>query len=455
MVLLVNKDMFEQIDASIVFDPIPTYNGMWFFNIDNLLKNADKDKLNSFYNETYIKPLSELIGEDNCQKNKVNFVSMPNNEEGRCLRYSKKEFYKNLLLYLNQRIDRYGLNEDDNKKRIKDLINAYNSNDDGTLNIKFAQAFKEKTIKIKDVMDNEIESKYFDVYMEDYNKYEHILNFKDYISVNYINSLKYQTGLLKLNGFFDKNLDYNKLASCFEKDKFYLLFAKILLNNNIGYNYLFDYNKVINNCEIKYIAKNSMKTLYYTNNNFHDEFSNYVYNNNIEYFDLPIISNNKKNYKNINIMKKIYELYNNRKESNWLIIDNNNLLNEINDDYFKQRLKVILNTDYIVNLKGINELEGYYVYIYGNDKVVIERYYNNKELINEVTYITNIDNFIKNLKRADIGNYMKEINDDTLSRIYHTNINNYTRCLNNAIYGKYHLDDAINFINSFDNVGGN
>ena len=100
----------ENNPASIVFDPVPSYGGDWLFSVENLRKNAIvKNGVNlfdEFYKKTYQVPLENIFKTQRILDLRVGFISKPNeNNFGRCLKYSKVDFFIELTNFLNQNID--------------------------------------------------------------------------------------------------------------------------------------------------------------------------------------------------------------------------------------------------------------------------------------------------------------------------------------------------------------
>ena len=225
------KDFFEQYDgSSVIFDPVPSYSGDWLFTINNLKVNAKvengKNLFEEFYRETYQKPLEAIFKTPRILDLHVGMVSQPNdNNVGRCLRYSKVDFYIELAQFLSQHIDRYRrTNEEHQQYLISLLSNIHIDND--TINMAFSEALREKALKLKDLMEKEFNSEYFEAAMMDYAPYEKKMEFSDYIKSAYKITTDFQRGMLGLGDFFDREIDHHKLSETFEPDIFYLLFAK-------------------------------------------------------------------------------------------------------------------------------------------------------------------------------------------------------------------------------------
>ena len=454
---------FLSKDVNIIFDPIPSYAGEWSFNVENFKRNAIiKDQVNlweEFFYETYQKPIQKIFKTKKVLEFNVNLVSKPNiNNIGRCLNYNKKDFFVELTIYLNQYIDNVNLNEKEQEERIKNLLKNLNDTNEN-INVAYMEALKEKCSKLKDVLENEFNSVYYDGALKDYSPYKKVMSFNEYINSLYNDTLELQKGLLKLGDFFDAPISYNNLLDCFDVDKFFLLFAKNIyesnkekiLNNDGNINYLyyyFDKLKDIIKENINYevfvlYILDSGKKLKYSIYDYLSEFSDFI-NSHKDFTPIKFENINNKlvnNYKDISLMGKINELKDDSIKDNWLI-SNEKIIVENSDT--KLRINILENSGYIKKLRGINKLDGYYAFIYPNNKVIIENF--NKV---EATYRFNLDDFINMSKifDLDLKTYINSLENKDFKRIFHTSINNWQRNLINEINGTYRLEDALNFIN--------
>ena len=83
-------------------------------------------------------------------------------------------------------------------------------------------------------------------------------------------------------------------------------------------------------------------------------------------------------------------------------------------------------SNYIVTIKGINEMEGYIGYIYPNGTVLFEQFFddkkNNEPAFYKAIYVMDILNFINmsSLSKTEIMDYIKHNPDGNVKRIYHT-----------------------------------
>lgn len=481
--------------ANAIFDPIPAYDGQWLFTIDNLRKNAKTKELwDNFYREIYEEPLRRIFETDRILDLHVGMISKPTEEmKGRCLRFNKVDFFIELINFLNQNIDRFGLNEKQNNDRIMSLINYIKGNNED-LNIAFSESLKEHARRLKDVLDKGFQSEYYDSTMRDYEPYKSRISFEDYIKNNYQITSKFQIGMLKLNDFFDRNIDFNKLYELFNPDIFCLLFAKIIYEFNLkiekeygrldnSYGYLCYYKMMIEkvveqddkryNPQIFYNLDNGKK-LKYSRWNFMNEYHELMERHpEAGSFKLPVIEDDKEKYKDISLMEKITKLYREETRVNWeflpegisikkATLKNTNIIKRENKkskeeliQEINMRIGILENSGYIGRpIKGLNTFTGFYAFIYPNGKVILEKFWENEfnltPAVGSATYIMNIDNFIEmsKISRIDLIEYMKQIPDIGVKRIFHTSINNWQRNLFNEINGTYRLEDAIDFISS-------
>lgn len=477
---MIEKHFGKNNPASVVFDPIPSYSGDWFFTIDNLKRNVNSVNLwDDFYRKTYQEPLEKIFKTSSVLDLKAGMINKPNaNNIGRCLQYNKMDFFVELINLLNQNIDNYGLDENERKNRIDALINHIKDTNEN-LNIYFSEAFKEKMKKLKDVIDKEFNSDYFEVAMQDYAPFKSKISFTDYIKSLYEMASIYQMGLLRLGDFFDRNIDFNELYSLFEPDIFYLLFAKIIFETNIeseksdnklqnNYRYLGYYKAVLSEV-IKEDNNYNRKIVFYLNDGSEIRYSVWEFINDYELLKerhpeikdikLPKLDESDKDkYKDIKLMDKLSKLHSDDVKVNWNFLTQDESIKKgnANTDLIHQvnmRINILENSGFIGKpLKGLNTFMGYYAFIYPNGLVIIEKFWEDIEgmnpSLNSGTYIISVDDFIELSKKSGISivEYMKTLTN--VKRIFHTSINNWQRNLYDAINGKYRLEDAINFINS-------
>ena len=483
---MIERHFGKNNPASVVFDPVPSYGGDWFFTIDNLSRNAkwenDINLWDEFYKKTYQVPLEKIFKTSKVLDIKVGMISKPNtNNIGRCLRYNKIDFFSELTNFLNQSIDNYGLNEEQNKSRINELISHINDSNEN-LNLLYSEAFKEKMKKLKDLLDKEFNSDYFESAMKDYAPFKSRISFTDYIKSLYEKANLYQMGLLRMGDFFDRNIDYKELYKMFDADIFYLLFAKIIYEFNLeqdemgidlqnSYRYLGLYK-----CALGEVAKEdgsySPKIAYYLRNGEEIRYSSWEFINDLELFaikhpelkDIKLPEINKEEeekYKDISLMDKLSKLKDDSIKVNWQFLDigefikkgHGNINDNLNIQNVNMRISILENSGYIARpLQGLNLFMGYYAFIYQNGLVIIEKFWDDIDIINpslnSATYVINIDEFIELSKLEDVSlaDYMKTL--PNVKRIFHTSINNWQRNLFDMINGKYNLDDALNFINT-------
>ena len=500
---MIEKYIAKENPASIIFDPIPSYPGYWIFPIDNLGKNANKtngvNAWEEFYKKTYVNPLKEILKSGIFLNFHIGMISMPNKDNvGRCLKYNKSQFYLSILSYLDQNIDRYGLNEEEIEKRKKEIVDFIFSNLDNNdvLNEKFSELFKERARRLKNLIDKVFSSEYYeasfedyDIYKEEYYKYfGKEISFKDYVNGFYNESCNLQIGLLKLGDFFDRKIDFNELYKLFDPDKFFLLFAKIIYEyclivekreNVLDYSYgfLYQYKNLLDEI-VKDDRKYSPKITYdkihkYSRWTFKDEFSELMERHpEAKPITLPALEDdNYEKYKDINLMAKITELYNEETKVNWeflpagesikkgpsssvsknisLKIEKDEIINEVN-----LRIGILEKSGFIgTPVKGLNSFNGYYAFIYPNGKVILEKFWDNEENItparNAATYVMTIDNFVEmsKLPRIVLVEYIRTLPEIGVKRIFHTSINNWQKNLYNEINGTYRYEDVIEFIN--------
>ena len=234
---------FNQVSlVNNIFDPIPSYANLWYFSLDNIINNCNKEKWEEFYKNTYKNKISKLFNNEYIFDIEVGMISKPNNDNmGRCLRYNRYDFFIGIISYLNDEIDIYDLSEEEKNKRIEELIKNIGDTSENR-NIYFSEMLKEKKRRLKDVLDKEFNSEYFEASMKDYNVYKRVISFSEYIEKYYKVISDFQMGILRLGDFFETNIDINKFSEIMDLDKLCLLFAKIIydinkeeLNDNFRY----------------------------------------------------------------------------------------------------------------------------------------------------------------------------------------------------------------------------
>lgn len=484
--------------VNAIFDPVPSYSGDWIFTLENLFKNAKSENginlFQTFYEKTYAKPLEAIFKTPRILDFRVGMISKPNeNNIGRCLRYSKVDFFVELTNYLNMHIDTDNMSPEEKNNYFRSLISNIKKDND-TLNQVYAEALKAKMRKLKDVLENEINSEYYEIAMRDYEHYKDKMNFHAFINTFLNITSQFHYGMLRLGDFFDKNIDYHELAKCFDDDTFYLLFAKIIYEFNLireqesgyldnSYGYLMLYQKAISEL-IKEDKKYNPKILFTLSSGKKKKISRWDFQ--IEWqsllekhpeaqsIKLPIIeSGNEIKYKDIGLMQKISKLYQEEARVNWQFLPKGEGIKrgsierrqESSSDKDKtlelviketnMRIAILENSGFIgTPVRGLDTFTGYFAFIYPNGKVILEKFWENEEKTiptqNCATYVMNIDNFIElsKLSKTILIEYMKTLPEIGVKRIFHTSINNWQRNLYQEINGTYRLEDAIDFINS-------
>ena len=449
-------------NANMIFDPLPSFDGVWVIEIDNLRRNAlvenNVNLFDEFYNRIYLNKIKNIFQIDGEFDYEVDFISMPNdNNIGRCLKFYKAKFFANMYDLLNMGIDNFKLTSEQITARNTELLNCLEL-DNETINNVYGKAFKVKSDILKDVLEKEIVSEYFEIAMQDYNAYNskshNKIGFSEYIKNLYDNSLKLSLGFIKLGDFFETKIDYLELEKVFERDKFSLLFAKIIIDNlnaheNLKhYTYIYTYNLEINkvsnyNPSIIY-RNNDYKKEIYTKNKFIQEYNLLVEKRSeLKNYRLPEIDiEDNAAFKNITLIEKLNRLASNNTDISFVSSYGENFT----DESFLQK-QILDSSNYIGKIIHFkNELNDLYAYVYENELVIVHSF--NKELLLP-TYVINIDEFIKFVNsKMDILSYVRLI-EGYLRRIFSSNINNWQRNLFDELNGKYSLTDAVNFIKDF------
>ena len=451
--------------ADILFDPTPSYGGIWYFKTNILKLNSKvedgKNLWQEFYNKNYIEKVKKYFKTDYVLNMPINLVSMPNSDNiGRTLRFDRTSFFLGIINYLNHNIDNYDLSDEDKEKRIYELTSYFDKSNE-EINTYFSECLNAKKRILKDVLDNEFNSKYFDAAMEDYAPFKNTSSFNNYINSLYEIISDLQIGLLKMDNFFDREIDINEFSSLFDADKFALMFAKIIIDSNLdkeelnnNYRYLCYYDDALTklldtnssyHVDIIYLLKNNKK-IRYTTNNFIDEYNKMKDKyNELTNFKFPKVSSEIK-YKNISLMDKVTELNSVEKHPNWSFTNDLDSLKGNNSDN-NYRIEILKKSGFLANpLKGENINQDLYAFIYESGIVIIENIKEDGKTL--PTIVMPIDKFLElsNLKNVLLVDFVKSV-DVGIKRIFHTSINNWQRNLFDEINGTYELEDAINFIN--------
>ena len=489
-------------NPEIVFDPSPSYLGLWFFKNDNLIRNSKKQNEVNLFQDYYLKtiynPLKEYFKRLDNLKFSIGFISSANdNLYGRHLNANKMDFFLCLTRFLNSHIDRYGLNNEEFNNYLNSLT-KHITDDSEVLNNIYSEALSKKEKKLKTLVDNEFTSEYFEAAMQDYEDYKlfstNHISFTSFIKNTYELTKDLKNGLKTLGDFFEQDIDYQKLYECFDPDTFYLLFATIIYEFNImseketneldnSWTYLHDYFEAVKKLS-KEDKRYNPSILYIWNNGKKEKISRWELqiryeelfkrHPEIKSFELPTLDN-PDDYKDIALIEKLKSIYSGEAKLNWEFLpagekikqkdnkikqDNNEEKDKKNNkediiEEINMRIQILENSGYIgTPIKGLNTFSGYYAFIYPNGKVILEKFWNNEDnltpAVYNATYVMNIDNFIEMSKipKVDLIEYMKTLPEIGVKRIFHTSINNWQRNLYQEINGSYRLEDAIDFISS-------
>ncbi len=497
------EEYFEKFNgAAIIFDPIPSYDGDWIFDIDNLAINSLKDKdtkknlFDEFIFNTYILPLKKIFGSamGNIMHFKIKMLSTPKKDRnGRCLKYSKGVFFRELLSFFNQHLDK---NDDNNyNKYLIDLYNNINKGNDALIEA-YSNEIRKKLAKIKDLQAKELNSDYYELAFKDYEEqnkfYKTNISFKEFLNNMEIIYSDLFKGLMSLSDFFEKEILYEELYKCFDPDTFYLLFAKIIYEfnlicdkeKNVLYSncaYLFHYKDAV-----KEIVKDNkkyapiLKDFITPNKNKLHNFNRYEMVQEIdellkkhpEVRKINLTGINGEEYKNIDLINKLAEILENDVSVNWQFlpkgssiekrIDNKEssfkISNPLEEEQLvkevNQRIDFMMESGFVgTPIEGSNSFTGYYAFIYSNGIVILEKFWQNDKLKparENATYVMNIDNFIEMSKmtKTSLISYMQLIKNSNIKRIFHDNFANWHNAILKEINSrtKYNINDAVSFI---------
>ena len=497
--MAIEKYFDEMGGPNIIFNPIPSFRGIWSISYDNLLKNAKvengKNLFLEFMKKYYDEPLYAILQTTYFKTFPVKIISLANiDNHGRCLLFSDFYFYLGFFAFLNYDIDKVHKTDEEHKAYLEEIYDkvfiSYND-----LNLALSEALKIKCDRLNDVLINEFNSEYFEAAMRDYNFENTGMDFHSYIAKTYDVATKLQVGVLKLNDFLDTKLNYQELYNAFEPDKFYLLCAVALYDNILK---MEKDNKIIKNCNgyleeyckacneiVKTEKDYNPKVLYemesgkkirYTRRQLQKDYEAFMQRH-PEAKPLylpPLTGEDRDKYLDIDLVEKITKLTENDTKINWELLPRGEgkkqekreveVLGEFkpknidSEDVYK-RIDFLENTGYVGKLKGLNTFTGYYGYVYPNGTVILEKFWEDEEwikpAINYATYIMNIDNFItmSKISRINLVEYIRTLPEIGVKRLYHSNISNWKRNIYKEITGAYRLEDAIEFINSLKSGG--
>lgn len=497
-VIMTVEETFKKYGyADLIFDPIPSYGGSWFFYAKNLRELSKIENgvnlFEKFLERTYLSELEKIFNCKTVLTFNIAFVSEPNaNKVGRCLKYSKDAFFSSLVAFLNQKIDRVGKTQEEIDEYLENLQKLVDLPYE-VRNLEFSNLLKEKASMLKKLKLNQIESDNFDAIMEDAEVYSKGLSVTEYIDNILQATIAMQQGMIKLDDFFDRKIDYNELATLFDTDTFFLLFAKIIYEYNLlcekysghldnSIHYLYMYNQIVSNYSIENGNYNP-KIFYKHPSGKKEKVSRYnireSYGALLERHPearpiiLPEIPVDSDKYKSIELMEKIAKATESGNTS-WQFLpkgekikrgdplslagnqtekqkkDKSILIEEVN-----KRIEILETSGYVVSpIVGLDTFSGYFAFVYPNGKVILEKFWENADTLNPAdgcaTYVMNIDNFVELSKMPKLAliEYIKAFPEIGVKRIFHTTLANWKRNLHNEITGTYRFEDAIDFINN-------
>lgn len=441
------EEFFINEKYNAVFNPIPAYDGEWSFHLAPLKANSKDDLLTKFIFDTFTNPLSQIFKNNEIKSIEPVFKSMPDESlYGRVLKYSKEDFYKEILNYLKDPIDILDNTKEAYEKSLNKIYTDNIKKENAILNLTFSNLFKNKSERLKDVLEHEFNSRYFDYVDTMYEKYRQKMTFKEFTQKNYDFAIDMYQGFLALGDFFEENLSMEKLYNCFDSEQFYLLFAKIiyefnysLVNNNIVNNsckYLYFYRKMLDlklQKDNKYNVVIKYGNLNYSLKDFNSDYQRII--SKIPFHKIIILPNIPKSerykYTNIPLMQKWEELFADEILKNWdFLYQGEKIPKNSQSRNINLRIGILENSGFLgMPMRGKNIFANYYAFIYPNGEVVLEYIASDDQLL--PTYVIKIDNFIVMCKQGvkNVKEYVKDIENDSMHRIFHSSINNWQRVL--------------------------
>lgn len=354
-----------------------------------------------------------------------------------------------------------------------------------------------------DVLKNGINSPYYNDIKARFDSYgmqmnDHLLEKNRDMFTNLITLSRY----IKMNIVEEKNIDENRIKSCYDIDKFYLLYMKSVLNfiyyfldvtkedksykdkypngmlhgsfvllaqyfnlissTQICENYnpsikIYDYNK---KC-YKFYSLNDLRKEYDKLYKIHEKELSKIeltteqadkmeITHNLDNLQLLLEITSKNNAEAINtdwdIIAPGEKKENSHKNTNTKT--NNSSYNktsiDVNDILYREM--VFEKSNYILNIVGKNKFAGYVGYIYNNGTVVFEKFYEDYEhnipAKSNATYVMNIDNFVQftQMNKQEIIKYIKDTKINDVQRLYHSK--NWKERLYRVIAGINYSDEV-------------
>lgn len=505
------KDYFN-IEMCL-FSPKVYYEGIWFLGgtEEHVSKNGDYLVINSkiksgknlykqFLKENYYKQLKNIFNNDELSRNFKPRISFDVDEDTnkRTISFNFDYFllrYVSSLIFVDYPFERYISESKKNPSRKHALEVTYD----------MIQEERKAYFDIKKKGQNSI---FYNTFMEIASTFCKNTPVNDVIN-DFLEPLnKFCVRRNDLLEFFKQKVDTQKLLECFDFDKFCLIVAQSSIEQ--CYNTENDYNLVDNSIQYVKYYLDTVEKYKKINPNYDASIITYdlkgnkrkitIENIELEYrrilarhpeFSFLEIGDDKlesifkqydkdEKFQEIdfttqegaktleNLLMQLIE--DQRLAASWEFIpkgksnvaqqtyDISKMYDRITEDEAIRKMiigrKFFMNSNYIMELRGINNFSGYVGYIYPNGVVAFEKFYEN-EKTNRVaresaTYFMDITNFIELSKKSkqEIIDMLKKDKTLKVKRVFHYHdMNRWIKSVENIISGADYTKEIIEYIN--------
>ncbi len=509
---------FLDLEKSL-FHPDMCYPGEWMLgNIsytikaDTIKMNSIEKEYNKFINENYIEPLTKFYKID------TSLLSFPkiyfdiNKLTGK-----RDVYFSSFQLFFRIINSLLLLDDEEYHEYLKENI-CFGCTTESVEQLR--DIIRNEAIKYRDIMTNGKESLYYEKAVERLKEYNQENSLNKVSDLNYFlekyreKILDIRMSLKNIEQFFSKPIDTTKLVNCFNYDKLCLLAAyssyescffseKQFDKPHYSFNYMTNYIEAVKLIRKENRAYNVRVKVYTPDENpklitvdvndlikiYEDTISRYPEIIKIDLDDEYInVLLKMHGYDNLDlstlegaaILSDIVQKMKDDKElaANWEFIPNsesdkkhkgykerkrkNKIDYDHRENYVEKCMDFLDNSSYIYKIYGKGYFDGYIGYIYGNNNVILEKFYENNKTgrvsHGNATYIMKLNTFLQNSKynkRELISKILSgEITD--VSRVFHR-LNNYEiwkQNISQYINGYEYTENVVNYIDSLlnDNV---
>ncbi len=509
--------LLELLDPEELFHPSIFYDGEWllgggfstnFVEDDFLLLNAKtvngENAYQKFLEKNYYQPMQDLLGSSSLARTffpKITLTVDSSNE--------KREVRFDIAAFLYQQL-LGAIDSEGARKRFGDFVSKNDNRNDWVAHIK--EELRQDRKIYFEVRDKGPKSPYFGDFYQTYLEYirysKNMMTFPSFLEARINGITKLIFGIKYYLEFFDKEISTAELLEAFDYDTFCLIAAYSVItccrfteketntvNNAVIYvrSYLDaikelrkekpSYDCFIRVKEPRRIVRvDDVQKEYEALLSRHPEFSI------METTEEEIASLLRKDgmseesIQNIDISKRsaqetvsyLLQKFREDKElaAEWEFIPKGPVLESssalkstsgtsipISEDEQVRRMLIgrnyLENSNYLFKLYGVNKFKGYIGYIYPNETVIFEKYYENdntkKVAHSSATYVMNLYNFMEmsKLSKMEIIRMMKSDAGVKIKRIFHRqDMDKWKSQVAQAIAGDDYNDSVISYIDS-------